>query len=266
MKAIVLGLDGGRRGEVELPEQFNEEYRPDIIRRAYHAEATARLQPKGIFLLAGLQTTARYYGRRHAWRQTINTGRSRLPREKIPGGGTGRVRIVPHARSGRRAHPPKAEKNLRERINFKENNKAIRSALAATANATLVKARGHVFERAAPIVVENALEEIKRTKDAKRVLSALGVKGDLERAESARKKRSGRARLRKGGYRTPKSVLIVFGEDKGIWHAVRNLPGVDACRVDKLNAELLAPGGDAGRLAILTENAVARLKENGLFS
>ncbi|MEM0475303.1 MAG: 50S ribosomal protein L4 [Candidatus Norongarragalinales archaeon] len=267
VKAVVFGLDGAKRGEVELPTQFNEEYRPDLIRRAFHAEATARLQPKGTFLLAGLQTSARYYGRRHAWRQIINTGRSRLPREKISGGGTGRVRIVPHARGGRRAHPPKVEKRLRERINFKENNKAIRSALAACANAALVKARGHAVGNGftAPIVVEDAFESLSRVKDAKKTLKALGLENDLERAARARKRRSGRARLRKGGYRVPKSVLIVFGEDKGVWRAVRNLPGVDAVRVDKLNAELLAPGGDAGRLAVFTRNALAKLSENGLY-
>ncbi len=260
-------MDGSKHAEVELPEQFNEEYRPDLIRRAYHAEATARLQPKGIFLLAGLQTSARYYGRRHAWRQIINTGRSRLPREKIPGGGTGRVRIVPHSRGGRRAHPPKAEKNLRERINFKENNKAIRSALGACANPVLVRGRGHAVGNAfaAPIIVDDAFESLARVKDAKKALRALGVENDLGRASNARKKRSGRARMRKGGYRVPKSVLVVFGEDKGVWRAVRNLPGVDACGVDKLNAELLAPGGEAGRLAIFTRNALAKMDENGLY-
>jgi large subunit ribosomal protein L4e len=260
-------LDGGRRGEVELPPQFSEEYRPDLIRRAFHAEATACLQPKGVFLLAGMQTSARYYGRRHAWRQTINTGRSRLPREKIPGGGTGRVRIVPHSRGGRRAHPPKAEKNLRERINFKENNKAIRSALGACANASLVRGRGHAVNNGfgAPVVVDDAFESVARVKDARKTLKALGLENDLERASRARKKRSGRARLRKGGYRVPKSVLVVFGDDKGVWRAVRNLPGVDACRVDKLNAELLAPGGEAGRLCVFTQNALAKMNENGLY-
>ena len=267
MKSIVFGLDGSKQGEAELPEQFNEDYRPDLIRRAYHAEATSRLQPKGIFLLAGLQTSARYYGRRHAWRQIINTGRSRLPREKIPGGGTGRVRIVPHSRGGRRAHPPKAEKNLRERINFKENNKAVRSALSACANASLVKARGHAVGNgfAAPIVVVDSFESLTRVKDARKTLKALGLENDLDRAANARKKRSGRARLRKGGYRVPKSILVVFGEDKGVWRAVRNLPGVDAVRVDKLNAELLAPGGDAGRLVVFTQNALTKMNENGLY-
>jgi large subunit ribosomal protein L4e len=268
LKTTVFGLDGARRGEVELPPQFSEEYRPDLIRRAYHAEASARLQPKGIFLLAGLQTSARYYGRRHAWRQIINTGRSRLPREKIPGGGTGRVRIVPHARSGRRAHPPKAEKNLRERINFKENNKAVRSALGACANPALVRARGHAVNNgfSAPIVVDDSFESLSRVKDAKKVFKALGVENDLERASRARKKRSGRARMRKGGYRVPKSVLVVFGDDKGVWRAVRNLPGVDAVRVDKLNAELLAPGGDAGRLCVFTQSALAKMNENSLYT
>ncbi len=71
--------------------------------------------------------------------------------------------------------------------------------------------------------------------------------------------------MRKGGYRTPKSVLIVFAKDKGIWRATRNIPGVDAVEVDKLNAECLAPGGDAGRLTVWTKDAIDALASKKLY-
>ncbi len=268
MRVQVFGLNGSPVGEVDLPVQFNEAFRPDLIRRAFHSEASKRLQPKGVFLLAGMQTTAKYYGRRRSWRQIINTGRSRLPREKIPGGGTGRVRMVPHSVKGRRAHPPKAVKRLLERINFKEKNKAIRSAISATAIFELVKARGHLISEKTrvPLVVDDSFESLSRVKDALKTLKALGLERDLERASSTRKKRSGRARMRKGGYREPKSVLIVFGEDKGVWRATRNLPGVDAVKASKLTIEALAPGGNAGRLTVWTKNALRKLAENGLYA
>lgn len=268
MKVQVFDLNGSPVGETELPPQFSEAFRPDLIRRAFHSEVSKRLQPKGVFLLAGMQTTAEYYGRRRGWRQIINTGRSRLPREKIPGGGTGRVRMVPHSVKGRRAHPPKPTKILVERINLKEKNKAIRSAISATANLELIKKRGHLISEktCVPLVVEDSFESLSRVKDAKKVLEALGLGRDLERASEARKKRSGRSRMRKGGYREPKSVLIVFGEDNGVWRATRNLPGVDAVKVNELTVEELAPGGDAGRLTLWTKNALYKLAENGLYT
>lgn len=265
MKASVLGLDGKEAKQVELPAQFSEGFEPALIGRAVHAEASMRLQPKGSYVIAGRQVTAEYYGRRHAWRQTINTGRSRLPREKLSGGRLGRVLIVPHAVKGRRAHPPKPAKILIEKINSKEKNFAIRSAISASADAEKVKARAHIFEGKTPLVVDDAFEELKRLKDAKKVLAALGLDNDLERAKKGRRIRSGRARLRKGGYKVPKTVLIVYGKDKGVWKATRNIPGVDAVDVRKLSAELLAPGGDAGRLVLWTNHAIEALANEQLF-
>jgi len=265
MKASVLRIDGTRAGEVELPPQFSEEYRPDLIRRAFLALRSLSYQPKGNYVLAGFNTTADYYGRRHTWRQTINTGRSRLPREKIPKGRSGRVLRVPQAVKGHRAHPPKPWTKIVEKINCKEKNYAIRSAIAASANADLVKQRGHAFTAALPLVADNALESLKKVREVKATLEKMGVGADLKRASEGRKKRSGRARLRRGGYRVPKSVLIVVGEDKGIWRASRNIPGVDIAKVEELNAELLAPGGNAGRLVVWTKSALEKLAEKQLY-
>jgi large subunit ribosomal protein L4e len=266
MQGKILNLEGKEVRQIELPSQFSTEFRADLVKRAFLSERSYFLQPKGNYPWAGMENTAEYYGRRHSWRQTINTGRSRLPREKIPKGRSGRVLGVPHAAHGRRAHPPKAAKIIIERINIKEKNFAIRSAIAATMNLELIKARGHLVDGILfPRIVDNSIENIKKAKEARMVLDKLGAKQDIERAENRRKMRSGRSRLRKGGYITPKSVLIVIGEDKGIWKAARNLVGVDICQVDKLNAELLAPGGQAGRFTIWTESSIERLSKESLF-
>ncbi len=261
MNAKVFGADGSEKGTVELPRQFEEPYRPDLIRRAFWAFESLRWQPKGTYPLAGMQNTAEYYGRRHAWRQIINTGRSRLPREKIPGGRSGRVLRVPQAVKGRRAHPPKVEKKLVEKINRREKNFALRSAIAATADPVLVAKRGHAFDPKLPlpIVAENSVEKITKTSDFAKFLGAVGVGKDLLRARKSRSARSGVSALRKGGYRVGKSVLVVYGEDGGISKAGRNLAGVDCASVERLNAELLAPGGTAGRLCVWTEGALAKL-------
>ncbi|OIO24518.1 50S ribosomal protein L4 [Candidatus Micrarchaeota archaeon CG1_02_55_22] len=263
--AFLFDLKGAKEGELQVPSQFLQPVRPDLIRRAVHAQASLRFQPKGNFVLAGTLTSADYFGRRHEPRQTINTGRSRLPREKLPGGRLGNVRIVPHSKGGRRAHPPKTHKIIVERINFKEKNKAICSAISATGDGELVSGRGHAHKLILPFIVDSKFEEITRASDARKALETLGFAGDLERAASGRRMRSGRAKLRKGGYRTPKSVLIVYAQDKGIWKATRNIPGVDAVRVDKLDAESLAPGGVPGRLTIWTKSAIDKLAADKLY-
>ncbi len=265
MKAKVLDLTGKEKSEMELPMQFQEEYRPDVINRACLAERTKFYQPKGAYPLAGQQTSAAYYGRRHAWRQMINTGRSHLPREKIPGGRSGRVLIVPHAVKGRRAHPPKPSKKIVEKINLKEKNFAIRSAINASTQKELVSKRGHLFEGFLPLILDSSFEKVNKVKEAKKILEAIGLKADLEKAKAGRQLRSGRARLRKGGYKQPKTALIIIGEDKGVWKATRNIAGVDTVKVSELNADLLAPGGDAGRMVIWTQAAIEKLSKDGLF-
>lgn len=265
MKAQLTSLNGTSGKEVALPAQFDEVVRVDVVRRAVHAEQSTRFQPKGTYLLAGIANTAEYYGRRHAWRQTINTGRSRVPREKIPKGRSGRVMRIPSAVGGRRAHPPKPWTRIVERINAKEKNMAIRCGIAATAHESDVNKRGHAYAGKVPIIVDNSLESVHKSKDAHAALEKLGLGKDMERAREGRRMRSGRSRLRKGGYRTPKSVLVVVGEDKGIWKAARNFPGVDVVKVNELTAEKLAPGGVPGRLTVWTEHALESLEKNKLF-
>ncbi len=263
MMAQVLDLQGNKIGEVELPFQFDAVLRPDLARRAFHAQASLLFQPKGIFPLAGQQTSAAYFGRRHESRQSINVGRSRLPREKLAGMRLGRVRIVPHSVKGRRAHPPKPQTELVEKINAKEKRKAIRGAIAATAVPAAVKKRGHVFEAKLPLIVDSSFESLKKTSEVRKTLEKLGLSKDLERAEAGRKHRSGK---RKGGYRTPKSILVIYAKDSGIAKAARGIAGVDAVAVTSLDAFSLAPGGVAGRLALWTKDAVEELADKKLYS
>ncbi|MBS3070255.1 50S ribosomal protein L4 [Candidatus Micrarchaeota archaeon] len=268
MKANVLKVDGTANGSVELPSQFSTPYRPDVIRRAFWAFSSLRWQPKGAFPLAGMQNTAEYYGRRHAWRQTINTGRSRLPREKVSGGRSGRVLRVPHAVKGRRAHPPKPEKVLVEKINAKEKNLALRSAIAATANAQIVESHGHVLgaKTQLPIVAESSLENAGKTSDVRKFLVSVGLEKELQKASVSRTPLSGVAGRRSGGHAQKKSVLIIYGTPgAAISKAGRNLAGVDCASVDELNAALLAPGGSAGRLCVWTQGALDKLAKENLY-
>ncbi len=247
MKAQVRTLDGAVAREIDLPVIFDEEYRPDLIKRAVLALQSTRYQPHGTNPFAGLRTSAVSWG--------SGRGVAQVPRLK----NSSRVARIPQAVGGRAAHPPKVEKVLERKINKQEKRKALRSAVAATINPDLVAARGHRFEGAVPFVFEDAFEGITRTADVISALESAGIYGDVERSKQSRKVRAGRGKMRGRRYKQRKSLLIVTGDEP--LTAARNLAGVDAVSVAQLNTELLAPGTQAGRLTVWTERAVQKLEE-----
>lgn len=253
-------LKGKAGTKVTLPAQFDTPYRPDLIRRAVLAIQSKRRQPHGVDEKAGKRTTAASWQTGH--------GRSRIPRVK--GSGTpaaNKGAFAPGTVGGRVAHPPEARKVLVERINKRERRLAIRSAIAATADKKMVSIRGHKIETVPdiPLVVDDKLETITTTKKFREIVTALGLEEDLMRAVNGRGIRAGKGKMRGRKMKTPKSFLIVVGEDSGVGLAARNLPGVDIVEVHGLNAELLAPGTHPGRLVVWTKSAIDRLEKEDLF-
>ena len=91
----------------------------------------------------------------------------------------------------------------------------------------------------------------------------IGIGYDLDRAKYGRKIRAGRGKMRNRKYRTPVSVLVVVdNEDRTapIFRSVSNIPGVTIEEVKTLNASILAPGGDAGRLTVYTKSALDTIR------
>ncbi len=256
----IYSLKGRVKGNIKLSDIFNTEYRPDLIKRAVVMLQANRRQKYGANPLSGMRTTAEYFGRRRdAYRQTINRGISRLPRIKPGGGGLGDVRRVPQAVGGRRAHPPKM-RDYSKKMNKKEYQFALKSAIAATKDIRIVKGRGHIIDniKEIPLVVEDSFQRLKKTNDVINVLYNLGLKEDLERAKEKRI-RAGRGKLRGRKYKRRKSILIVIHKDDGIKN-VKNIPGVDIVNLDELDVELLAPGTHPGRLTLWTKSALDNIE------
>jgi len=246
MKAQIRALDGSILHEIDLPMAFEEEYRPDLIKRAVIALQSTRFQPHGTDPYAGIRSSAVGWG--------SGRGASHVPRIK----NGARAAKVPQAKGGREAHPPVVEKVLIREINRKEKQKALRSAVAATVQTDLVKSRGHIFDGEVPFVMEDRFGELTRTTDVIAALSAAGVYADVERAKESKKVRPGRGKMRGRRYKQRKSLLIVTAGAPLM--AARNLAGVDSISVDQLNTEFLAPGTHAGRLTVWTESAVTRME------
>jgi len=247
MQATVRDLNGDDAGSVDLPEVFETHFRPDLIQQAVVAAQANRKQDYGADEYAGLRTPAESMG--------SGRGMSHDPRQD------GVVKRVPHAVGGRRAHPPKVEKEQGKSINKKERQLATRSALAATADADRVADRGHAFDDDLdlPLVVSDEFEDLVKTQEVVSLLEALGVADDIERADDGKSIRAGQGTTRGRKYQEPKSILFVTSDEPS--KAARNLAGADVATAHDVNVEDLAPGTHAGRLTIYTESALAEVAD-----
>merc|ERR1711988_1715203 len=110
-----------------------------------------------------------------------------------------------------------------------------------------------------PLVVDNNVEECKKTKDAVEVLKRLGAFEDVKRVYATRRNRAGRGKSRGRKHVQKLGPLIVYKNDNGVVRAFRNIPGVELMNVNAMNVLRLAPGGHVGRFVIFTENAFSEL-------
>jgi len=158
--------------------------------------------------------------------------------------------------------PTKVWRRWHRKVNLTQRRHALASAIAASAVPALVMARGHRIDQVPelPLVVENSIQGVEKTKEAVLVLSKLGCQMDLEKVEASRKIRAGKGKMRNRRYVMRRGPLVVYEEDNGVSRAFRNIPGVDLCRVDRLNLLQLAPGGSLGRLVIWSEGAFKKLQ------
>ncbi|GAA0311170.1 50S ribosomal protein L4 [Halarchaeum salinum] len=249
MQVTVRGLDGDDAGSVDLPEVFETAYRPDLIRRTVLAAQANRKQQYGADEYAGLRTPAESMG--------SGRGMAHVPQTN------GRGARVPQTVGGRKAHPPKAEKDQGKTVNKKERKLATRSAIAATTDGDLVAERGHEFDDdlELPLVVSDDFEDLVKTQEVASFLEAVGAHDDIERADDGKTVRAGQGKLRGRKYREPSSVLFVTSSETGPSKAARNLAGVDVATAAEVNAEDLAPGAHAGRLTVWTESALSEVAE-----
>ena len=247
-KVNVYGIDGAVKETVDLPEIFNTPYRPDVIRKSFNVLHSNKRQPYGSDPLAGAKHATASIGK--------GRGQSRVPR--LTQGR--RAALAPGVVGGRRAHPPKAEKIWKEKMNKKEKLLARNSALAATKDKNIISKRGHTFDEkiTLPVVVDDEFEKIKKTKDVITALEKIGIYDDVLRSTNGKHIRAGRGKSRGRRYRIPKSLLIVSTKDT-LEKSSNNLSGVDIAKPDQLNIEYLAPGGDPGRLTVFTKSALQQL-------
>lgn len=252
------GLASGN--PIPLPAVFRAPIRSDVVHQVFSLMNKNRRQAHGVYEDAGHQTSAESWG----------TGRAvaRIPR--VAGGGThraGQGAFGNMCRGGTQFAPNKTWRRWQRRVNINLKRYAVSSAVAATAVLGLVQARGHRVSHLPeiPLVVSaDSFGTISKTKQAVAALKKLGAYGDVKRVIASKKLRAGRGKMRNRRHTQRLGPLIVFKESKSLPRAFRNIPGVELCKVERLNLLKLAPGGHLGRFVIWTSDAFAAL--DGLFS
>lgn len=262
MKANVYSTKGEKLKEVNLPKQFNEEIRHDVIKRAFLVIQSNKRQQYGSDTIAGIDFSGKLSRRRREYRGSYGRGISRVPRKVMLRRGTQFIyvgAVAPGTVGGRRAHPPQKDKIWSREINKKERQKAIRSAIAASIDKESLKAR-NIDVTKVPVIIEN-LESISKLKDFNVITDKLSLN-----LESKKRIRAGKGTLRGRKYKEKVSALVVVSnKDAKVLKAVKNLGGVDVCTVNSLNVELLAPGAVPGRLVIWSLDAIEKLEKENLF-
>jgi len=268
MKVPILSVEGQKISDIELPIQFSEPVRADLIKRAALAVMSSEHQAYGTDPLAGLRQGKALPKRRRKYGGTYGKGISRVARKVMwhRGEQFGWV----GARGGQtvkgiKNFPPKVGKIFWEKINKKENRKAIRSAIAATSIFELV-ARKHKLGniKLMPIVVEDKFEAVKKAREVYKQLKTLGLSEELARTKE-KKIRAGKGKGRGRKYKTKVGPLIVISKSCNLQKAAANLVGIDVIVVKNINAALLAPAAEPARLTIWTKSALEVMEKEKLF-
>lgn len=254
-QVTIFSLDQDAAAEQsKLPAVFVAPIRPDIVHAVHTSMNKNKRQAYAVSEKAGHQHSAESWG----------TGRAvaRIPR--VSGGGTsrsGQAAFGNMCRKGRMFAPTKVWRKWHVKINQNQKRYAVASALAASALAALVEARGHKISNVSevPLVVDNSVESITKTRNAVDALKTIGAIDDVNRSKDSRKMRAGQGKLRGRRYVQRRGPLVVYSQDNGIVKAFRNIPGVELANVESLNLLKLAPGGHVGRFIIWTRGAFERL-------
>src|SRR5215208_1499868 len=237
---------------MQLPQVFQTPFRPEVIHRAYVNMLSHKFQRQGRYPAAGELVSA----------ESRNTGLGIARLARIRGQGfsrAGQAAGVAGVRAGRVAHPPESWKVIRKKINNKERNLALSSAIAATARKDLIVGRGHLVEGISdfPIIASDNIESITKSRDLLKALLAFGLAKDLSRATSKSKGTKKGNRVKNAGT----SALVVVRKGSKTSRLANSISGVDVKDIESLSVLDLAPGSKPIRLTVFSKGSVEYLQK-----
>lgn len=268
MKTAVYSVSGEKTSDVELPIQFLEPVRVDLIKRAALAIMSHDHQPYGTNPIAGAKQGKSWPKRRSKYGGTYGKGISRVARKSMSHRGSQFNwvgALGAQTVKGVKAFPPEVGKIFAEKINLKEKKKATRSAIAATTVRELVAAKHNIEgAKSIPFVMEDKFEDLKKSSEVFAVLEKLGLAKELERT-AQKNVRAGKGKARARKYKTKVGPLIIVSKSCSLQNAAKNIAGIDVVAIKNLNAADLAPGAIPSRLTIWTHAALNLMQKERLF-
>lgn len=258
-KTQLLSINGEKIKDIEVPSCFNEIVREDIISKVVVAEKEE--QPYGLDPRAGRRHSASgiLSHMRHKWKTTYGHGISRIPRKIMWRRGDQFYWIgaeVASARGGRRAHPHKVDL-AGKKINKKEYAFALRSVLASTSSAELIKKKYESLndakiENTFPIVVEEKMLKLNAKQFYEALKKILGVLYSV--AYITKEVRAGKGTHRNRKYKQNAGMLFIIGKDEAV-----KISGVEIKKASDLKVEDLGRG-KLGRITMFSEKAIKELE------
>ncbi|PIN90153.1 50S ribosomal protein L4 [Candidatus Pacearchaeota archaeon CG10_big_fil_rev_8_21_14_0_10_32_14] len=260
----IMDNDGKKVKEIDMPSYFESPIREDIVFKVL--ETKKHRQPYAPSLVAGKQHAAKgkVNHRRHVWRSGYGRGASRVPRKIFSRRGTQfnwTAAEIPFARGGMRAHPPKVIALINtSKINKKEMDMALRSAISATASQDRIVKKYKTlsvkdFEsKQLPFVVEDKVFDSKIKELSSSIKKIVG-ENIFNVSLSKKSVRSGIGTRRNRRYKKTAGLLIVTSSKEKIkskvydWKDAKTLGVVDLAE------------GEPGRITIYTESAIKELNE-----
>jgi len=254
MKTKLFDKTGKEKGTVDLPKNFSENVREDILAKVFETQKLIYTQAYGIMKGAGAGYSASGISRkkRHAWKGTYGKGISRIPRKIMSRHGSSFNWIgatVSNTRGGRNPHGPKSEKNLFKKTNKKELVIAFNSAFAGTIESKYLE-RKYGKKLESGFVFDGDILSIK-TKEFISVMEKVFGDANFLKVKTIR---AGIGKRRGRKYKSNAGLLFVIGSEERM-----NRKGIEVVKVNELMVSNLAPNGEPGRLACYTENAIKEI-------
>jgi large subunit ribosomal protein L4e len=257
----VISLDNKSIGDIDLPKVFSQDVNSELLKRAYESEQSERFQLKYTDPLAGMRKSTELTKRRRSYKTVYGRGYNRTPKKVLSHVGTTFSYVAaeaPHTVGGREAHPPVSTKVLVKKMNKKEMDLAVRMGISASANKEMVS-RFHAGESIDfPIVVDDKINSVAKTKDAEKTLSAIGLSKELERIKQ-RKIRAGKGKMRGRKYKKKLSLVFVTTDPSRLSKSLSNM-NIIVKKPSDLSVSDVTNAGKPGRLLVWTKEAILSLK------
>jgi large subunit ribosomal protein L4e len=258
MKAKLIDAKGKESGKVDMPKNFSENIRTDILAKVFEAQKLAYSQSYGAKDGAGAQYSASGISKkkRHDWKGTYGKGISRIPRKIMSRNGASFNWVgatTSNTRGGRRPHAPRSEKNLFKKINKKELRMAFNTAFAGTVDSKLLESKYSKKVDGAFVFTKDVLT--MKTKDFIEIIKTLFGEA-FSTALKTKTVRAGIGKMRGRKYKSNAGLLFVIATDEEM-----KRKGISVVKVSELRISDLAPNGKPGRLACYTESAIKEIGE-----